>query len=116
MALPPQIIPPGWLRLFNPREVNQLLAGGEGGGVDVEDLALHTQYSGGYTAASSTVKLFWKVMAELGIKERQAVMKFVTSCSRAPLGGFRHLCPPFVIHKVGCPGPATARLERKASG
>lgn len=39
-------------------------------------------------------------MTSLSDKERQAVMRFVTSCSRAPLGGFQHLNPPLTLHKV----------------
>jgi hypothetical protein len=40
-----QVIPASWLRLFSPREVNQLLGGGEGGGVlDVDDMQSHTHY------------------------------------------------------------------------
>ena len=39
-------------------------------------------------------------MSSLSDKERQAVMRFVTSCSRAPLGGFQHLNPPLTLHKV----------------
>ena len=61
MELGLQVIPPRWLRLFNAREVNQLLAGGESGGLDVADMRLHAHYSGGYRADSPTIKLFWKV-------------------------------------------------------
>jgi hypothetical protein len=32
--------------------------------------------------------------------ERCMLLKFVTSCSRAPLLGFKHLQPSFTIHKV----------------
>ena len=40
-----QVIPASWLRLFSPREINQLLGGGEGGGVlDVDDMQAHTHY------------------------------------------------------------------------
>lgn len=95
-----QIIPPAWLRLFNASEINQLLAGGQAGSLNLADLEEFTVYSGGYSSSSPPVKLFWKVMAALTAKEHQAVLKFVTSCSRAPLGGFAHLRPPFVIHKV----------------
>lgn len=56
-----QVIAPRWLRLFNPAEVNQLLAGGEGGGLDVADMRAHAKYSGGYAPDSPTVRLFWKV-------------------------------------------------------
>lgn len=56
-----QAIPASWLRLFSAPEVNQLLAGGRGGTIDVADMRVHTHYSGGYTASSDTVRLFWKV-------------------------------------------------------
>eukprot|EP00951_Prasinocladus_malaysianus_P029248 scaffold269232_cov33-Prasinocladus_malaysianus.AAC.1 len=32
--------------------------------------------------------------------DRAALLKFVTSCSRAPLGGFAFMTPPFTVHKV----------------
>ena len=57
------MIPPGWLKLFNPHEVNQLLGGGENGVVDVADMAAHTRYSGGYNKDHATIKIFWKVTA-----------------------------------------------------
>jgi len=56
-----QVIPSAWLRLFNSKEVNELLSGGEGGGVDATDMQRHATYSGGYSADSQTIKLFWKV-------------------------------------------------------
>ncbi len=56
-----QVIPSAWLRLFNPKEVNELLSGGEGGGVDAQDMQRHATYSGGYSADSQTIRLFWKV-------------------------------------------------------
>lgn len=37
--------------------------------------------------------------------ERCMLLKFVTSCSRAPLLGFKHLQPAFTIHKVLRIGP-----------
>ena len=33
-------------------------------------------------------------------KDRCLLLKFVTSCSRAPLLGFKYLQPAFTIHKV----------------
>ncbi len=41
-----------------------------------------------------------QVLAGLSDKEQQAFMRFVTSCSRAPLGGFQFLIPPLTLHKV----------------
>lgn len=61
-----QVIPAAWLCLFSPHEVNQLLAGGVGGGgLDLADMRAHAAYSGGFSAASSTVRLFWKARPPL---------------------------------------------------
>ena len=48
--------------------------------------------------------MFWEVVDELDAGQRAALLRFVTSCGRAPLGGFQHLNPPFTIHRVDC-GP-----------
>jgi hypothetical protein len=54
------------------------------------------------------VWLAWQVVEEMGMKERSALMKFATSVSRAPLGGFKHLNPPLTLHRVS--GPFSAAL------
>ena len=95
-----QIFPLAWLRLFSARELNQLLGGGGGGGVDVEDLRRHARYSGGYSATSGPVCRFWNVLRKMNAEDKAALLRFVTSSSRAPLGGFAHLEPPFTIHRV----------------
>lgn len=95
------IIAPAWLSLFSAKELNQLLAGGEHD-FDIDDLRIHTNYTGGFTENSRTVKQFWEVLKEFEPQERCALLKFVTSCSRAPLLGFKHLQPAFTIHKVSC--------------
>jgi hypothetical protein len=46
-----------------------------------------------------------QVVAGLDLKQRAALLKFVTSVSRAPLGGFQHLQPPLTIHRVRLPLP-----------
>ncbi|CAH1452099.1 unnamed protein product [Lactuca virosa] len=101
------LISPSWLKLFNASEFNQLLSGGNHD-IDVDDLRNNTRYTGGYTEGSRTVKLFWEVIREFEAKERCLLMKFVTSCSRAPLLGFKHLQPSFTIHKVACDLPLWA--------
>ncbi|XP_024536695.1 E3 ubiquitin-protein ligase UPL7 isoform X1 [Selaginella moellendorffii] len=98
------LVSPSWLGLFNAKEFNQLLSGEEHD-FDVNDLKANTRYTGGYSVTSRTVKLFWEVLEQLDVKERCAVLKFVTSCSRAPLLGFKHLQPPFTIHKVTSDAP-----------
>ncbi|KAL3825824.1 hypothetical protein ACJIZ3_021853 [Penstemon smallii] len=93
------LISPSWLKLFNASEFNQLLSGGDHD-IDVDDLRKNTQYTGGYSEGSRTVKLFWEVFAGFEPRERCMLLKFVTSCSRAPLLGFKHLQPAFTIHKL----------------
>lgn len=78
--------------------------------MDLADLKAHAVYSGGFTKDSRTVQMFWEVAAGLSQEERRALLKFVTSCSRPPLQGFRHLHPPFTIHKVDCDAAPWAQL------
>ncbi|KAL0028291.1 hypothetical protein WJX79_007793 [Trebouxia sp. C0005] len=108
-----QVIPSEWLKLFNTQEVNQLLGGGESAALDVTDMAAHAQYSGGYSQTHPTIKIFWKVLAGLSDKEQKAFMRFVTSCSRAPLGGFQYLNPPLTVHKVPCEASLLALVGGK---
>jgi ubiquitin-protein ligase E3 C len=96
-----QIIQPAWLSMFNQAEL-QTLVGGETGDINVEDLRKNTLYGGVYVIGDDneehpTIKLFWKVMHGLNNKERQQVVRFVTSTPRAPLLGFSHLRPCFSI-------------------
>lgn len=103
------LISPSWLSLFNANEFNQLLSGGNHD-FDVDDLKRNTRYTGGYSEGSRTVKLFWEVIRGFKPSERCMLLKFVTSCSRGPLLGFKHLHPPFTIHKVACDLPIWASL------
>ncbi|KAM0990844.1 hypothetical protein ACFX2C_009305 [Malus domestica] len=98
------LISPSSLKLFNAGEFNQLLSGGNHD-IDVDDLRKNTRYTGGYSDGSRTIKIFWEVMKGFEPKERCMLLKFVTSCSRAPLLGFKHLQPTFTIHKVACDIP-----------
>ncbi|GJR59572.1 E3 ubiquitin protein ligase UPL7 [Tanacetum coccineum] len=95
--------------LYDPVVSAELLSGGNHD-IDVDDLRSTTKYTGGYTEGSRTVKLFWEVLREFEPKERCLLMKFVTSCSRAPLLGFKHLKPSFTIHKVACDIPLWAKF------
>ena len=47
-----------------------------------------------------------QVVSEMSKAERSALMKFATSVSRAPLGGFKHLNPSLTVHKAGPVLPA----------
>ncbi|KAG5043836.1 hypothetical protein JHK87_007751 [Glycine soja] len=103
------LITPSWLKLFNASEFNQLLSGGNYD-IDVDDLKNNTRYTGGYNEGRRTIKIFWEVIKGFEPKERCMLLKFVTSCSRAPLLGFKYLQPPFTIHKVACDVPLWATI------
>jgi hypothetical protein len=76
-------------------------------------LCRYVRYSNGYHESSHTVKLFWQVVRELSPDQRCALLRFITSTSRAPLGGFKHLQPPLTIHKVDCGASPLALLGGK---
>ncbi|KAK6126292.1 hypothetical protein DH2020_039937 [Rehmannia glutinosa] len=82
------LISPSWLKLFNSSEFNQLLSGGDHD-IDVDDLRKNTQYTGGYSEGSRTVKLFWEVRAALELSDPCNGYSFrhtnVTSTLRAKL-------------------------------
>ncbi|KAK9921117.1 hypothetical protein M0R45_029643 [Rubus argutus] len=104
------LISPSWLNLFNAGEFNQLLSGGNHD-IDVDDLRKNTRYTGGYSEGTRTIKIFWEVIKGFEPEERCMLLKFVTSCSRAPLLGFKHLQPTFTIHKVACDIPLWATMR-----
>ena len=53
--------------------------------------------AGAYSSDHETIKLFWEVLRDFNEKQKQDLLKFVTSCSHAPLLGFSELHPPFSI-------------------
>lgn len=77
-----------------------MLISGSRGEIDVEDLRRHTAYVGGYTSLDRVVRDFWAVVADLGHADRAALLKFVTSCERAPPLGFAQLEPRFTIQRA----------------
>ena len=91
------IFPPSWLRIFSPKEINMLLGGGKDGHVDIQDLKKHCKLTGGYTATSRPIKLFWKVVASMDQNTIRKLLKFATATTAAPLGGFKYMNPPFTI-------------------
>ncbi|KAJ7051291.1 HECT-domain-containing protein [Mycena amicta] len=100
-------------------------------GIDVEDLRVNTEYEGVFRMRAEeaagaddvqveemdkpekkkflgqmqqvhpTIEAFWNVVRTFDPKERRALLHFVTSCSRAPLLGFKDLHPHFTIQDMG---------------
>jgi ubiquitin-protein ligase E3 C len=94
------MIDPKWLRMFNQQEL-QILLGGVNAPVDVQDLRAHTQYGGLYDNDEPTIQTFWKVLEDFDQEQRRLFLRFVTSCSRPPLLGFKQLNPLFAIRDAG---------------
>ncbi|KAH0553850.1 ubiquitin-protein ligase E3C [Cotesia glomerata] len=94
------VIPLEWLQMFNNKEMQVLISGAQIP-VDVEDLKQHCNYTGGYTPEHPTINAFWSVVGKFNNKQKGQLLKFVTSCSRPPLLGFKELDPPFCIQNAG---------------
>ncbi|KAI7903093.1 uncharacterized protein BX663DRAFT_536455 [Cokeromyces recurvatus] len=88
-----------WLRMFNQQEL-QILLGGASVPIDLADLRAHTVLAG-YMEHDKTVKNFWKALESFDNTLRMKFVKFVTSCSRPPLLGFKELVPQFCLRNAG---------------
>ncbi|KAG5644449.1 hypothetical protein DXG03_008348 [Asterophora parasitica] len=91
-----EMIDPKWIRMFNQQEI-QILLGGVNAPIDFDDLRQHTNYGGLYDDHEETVVAFWNVVNTFDQEQRMALLRFVTSCSRPPLLGFKELVPNFSI-------------------
>jgi len=94
------VVPLSWLKMFDPYELNILISGSTQG-FDVRDLRNNTHYSGGYQDDSPVVQWLWQLLEqEMEFEDMGRFLMFATSCSRAPLLGFKTLYPKFCIHRV----------------
>ncbi|KAH0627590.1 hypothetical protein JD844_003505 [Phrynosoma platyrhinos] len=89
-----------WLRMFDQQEIQVLISGAQVP-ISLDDLRTFTNYSGGYSADHPVIKIFWRVVESFTDDEKRKLLKFVTSCSRPPLLGFKELYPAFCIHNGG---------------
>ncbi|CAB1349479.1 unnamed protein product [Coregonus sp. 'balchen'] len=89
-----------WLRMFDQQEIQVLISGAHVP-ICLDDLKTFTNYSGGYTATHPVITIFWEVVESFTDEEKRKLLKFVTSCSRPPLLGFKELYPAFCIHNGG---------------
>ncbi|XP_060771202.1 ubiquitin-protein ligase E3C isoform X1 [Neoarius graeffei] len=89
-----------WLRMFDQQEIQVLISGAHVP-ICLDDLKKFTNYSGGYSPTHPVIKIFWEVVENFSDEEKRKLLKFVTSCSRPPLLGFKELYPAFCIHNGG---------------
>ncbi|KTW25580.1 hypothetical protein T552_03441 [Pneumocystis carinii B80] len=88
-----------WLSMFSSQELQKII-GGSSLPIDIDDLRNNSVY-GGFHDNDPTIELFWSVLYEFSVFERQTFLKFVTSVSRPPLLGFKDLKPLFCIRDGG---------------
>ena len=88
------IIPMKKIQVFTPTELESLMCGKQR--INVDEMRVCTQYTGGYEDSSPPVELFWTVFAKLDDAERREVIRYTTGSSRVPLDGFE---PCFTITK-----------------
>jgi hypothetical protein len=93
------LIPVEWIRMFDAREL-QMVIGGQQRALDLENMREFTSYGGGYHPSQPIIQWFWEVLGELTPSQQGEFLKFVTSCSRQPLLGFKYMQPPFCVQKV----------------
>lgn len=94
------VLPIEWLYMFSNKELQILISGAEIP-IDLEDLKKHCKYGGEYTPEHPSIVAFWKAVEGFDDLQRRQLLKFVTSCSRPPLLGFKDLDPPFFIQNAG---------------
>ncbi|GLC57434.1 hypothetical protein PLESTB_001224100 [Pleodorina starrii] len=98
-----ELIPRSWVSMFSGEELQTLISGAdsERGGLDLEDMRQHVVYAGGYHEDHPVILVFWEVLSSFSPEEQAKLLKFVTSCSRAPLLGFKFLEPPLCLQMSG---------------
>ena len=88
------IIPAPWVRLFSAYEFQKLISGDDAvQGIDVQGMMNVTRYSGGLHPSQPIVQWLWEVVNEMNSDQQRKFLKFMTSCSRQPLLGFKSLAP-----------------------
>ncbi|GLT31999.1 hypothetical protein SLA2020_066960 [Shorea laevis] len=96
-----QLMQKHWINMFNDHEL-QLLISGSPQSLDVDDLRLHSNYTGGYHSGHCIIKMFWEVLESFSLENKKKFLKFVTGCCRGPSLGFKYLEPSFCIQRAAC--------------
>ena len=98
-----ELVSPGLIAIFTPRELELLISGMPD--IDVHDLKKNTDYVG-WKATDKQIEWFWNILFSLSRNEKAAFLQFVTGSSKVPLAGFAELqgmrgIQKFSIHKAG---------------
>lgn len=82
------VLPVEWLYMFSNKELQILISGAEIP-IDLDDLKRHCKYGGEYSPEHPSIVMFWSLLEKFNDLQRRQLLKFVTSCSRPPLLGFK---------------------------
>ncbi|KAF9109506.1 hypothetical protein BGX27_007547 [Mortierella sp. AM989] len=93
------LIDPKWLWMFNQQEL-QIMLGGAQTAINLKDLEENVVYSN-FKPTDPTIEYFWSVVQEMNEEDRRLLVKFITSCARPPLLGFKELNPKLCIRNAG---------------
>ena len=74
--------------MFSYRELQTLISGADHE-INIDDLEQNTKYGNGFTSTHETILNFWNVVKSFTESQKRKLLKFVTSCSRPPLLGFK---------------------------
>ena len=82
-----------WLEMFDHRELQTLISGTDHD-IDVDDMRANTLVHSPSTSVSDAAvedvaARLWRCVKRMTRAQRQALLKFVTGCSRPPLMGFK---------------------------
>ncbi|KAK1335301.1 hypothetical protein QTO34_004886 [Cnephaeus nilssonii] len=89
-----------WLRMFDQQEIQVLISGAQVP-ISLEDLNDGDNQSMGLLCRPPCDPGLLAVVEGFTDEEKRKLLKFVTSCSRPPLLGFKELYPAFCIHNGG---------------
>lgn len=67
---------------------------------DFEGLKAAMQYAGGYHPSQIFMQWFWEIIEEMTPEQQRKFLKFMTSCSRQPLLGFKSLTPLPCVQQI----------------
>ncbi|XP_005102222.2 ubiquitin-protein ligase E3A [Aplysia californica] len=84
-------------QLFRPEEIEVLVCGSKI--LDFHALEEATEYDGGFTQESQTIRNFWTVVHDMEETEKKKLLQFTTGTDRVPVGGLSHL--KMIIAKNG---------------
>lgn len=75
--------------LFKPEEIELLVCGSKV--LDFNALEQATEYDGGFTAESTSIKNFWEIVHEFSEEQKRKLLQFTTGTDRVPVGGLSKL-------------------------